>query len=268
MTGRRFFGSTIKNAAPVVDDPLHAFGFRYGLITGYAGPLFKIRRSSDNTTLDCFSISDATTFVGANDGFIEKFYNHGGVVNTNLIQTTLTSQPKLIKAGVLQTINSKPAILFDRTTDFLSTESGIFSKARSIHWVYETFQTSSFIILSRDGSFYSYVATDASTNTTVQSGYNISGFAKIIKNGIEISIPVNRNEVYDQMIGKNVWTDIDVGIELVTRIGYYNNTASFSFLGKMAEIKAYGDPSITTGGSFNLADQIAVNNSLKTYFGI
>lgn len=88
------------------------------LRTAYSGVAIRVRRSSDNIETDIgFNVSGElnttvlSTFVGANDGFISKWYDQSGNAR-DLIQNTLTNQPKIIISGALQTQNSKPAIKF------------------------------------------------------------------------------------------------------------------------------------------------------------
>lgn len=73
-------------------------------VSGYAGNCLNVRRSSDNTTQDIgFSggvIDSAAllTFVGANDGFVTKWYDQSGLTN-DISQGTTTLQPKIVDAG-------------------------------------------------------------------------------------------------------------------------------------------------------------------------
>jgi hypothetical protein len=85
----------------------------------YAGPVLKIRRSSDNVTeLFYFSTNrygineeEILDFVGANDGFVETWYDQsvGGRHATN---TTTAQQPKIATAGTIEKKNGRPTILF------------------------------------------------------------------------------------------------------------------------------------------------------------
>lgn len=94
-----------------------AFSLRK-LVCGYEGYAIQVRRSSDNATqnigftasgeLDTVSLK---TFIGINNGFISKWYDQSGNVN-DASQTTITNQPELVVAGVINRRNGLPAAIF------------------------------------------------------------------------------------------------------------------------------------------------------------
>ncbi len=84
----------------------------------YHGFCIRVRRSSDNTSLDIgFDINgnlDTATmqsFVGSSNGFVSIWYDQSGN-QKNLTQVTQNYQPKIINAGSLITSNGKPFIGF------------------------------------------------------------------------------------------------------------------------------------------------------------
>jgi hypothetical protein len=84
----------------------------------YHGFCLRIRRSSDNASLDIgFDTNgelDTTTmlsFVGSGNGFVSIWYDQSGNQN-NLTQVTQIYQPKIILTGVLNTSNGKPFVGF------------------------------------------------------------------------------------------------------------------------------------------------------------
>lgn len=100
------------------------------LRTAYSGSAIRVRRSSDNTQSDIGFVGNdldtatLATFVGAGNGFIVKWYDQSGNGN-DLVQNTTGNQPKIRSTGVTETVNSKPAILFDGSNDFLLLTSTI-----------------------------------------------------------------------------------------------------------------------------------------------
>lgn len=63
-------------------------------VENYSGPIWKIRRSSDNTLQDCYSISDVSTFVGGGTAYVQTWYDQSGngyhfTENTDSVQPTL-----------------------------------------------------------------------------------------------------------------------------------------------------------------------------------
>jgi hypothetical protein len=99
--------------------------------TSYTGPLIKVRRSSDNATLDIYPVIQVNkqdsvideaallSFVGAGSGFIDTWYDQSGN-GRNATQATTANQPRIVNAGVIDRINTRPAIFFDGTSDNLS----------------------------------------------------------------------------------------------------------------------------------------------------
>jgi hypothetical protein len=97
------------------------------LRAAYAGSALQVRRSSDNTTQDIgftaggdLDTTALSTFVGANSGFISKWYDQSGA-GADAVQATQAAQPRLVNAGTNDTLNSKPAIRFTATTQQLGS---------------------------------------------------------------------------------------------------------------------------------------------------
>lgn len=91
------------------------------LRTAYSGDAIIVRRSSDNTSQSIGFINnelDTTSllsFVGSNNGFVTTWYDQSGN-GRDLTQTTATDQPRIVNAGVLETLNGKPSIYNYGTT--------------------------------------------------------------------------------------------------------------------------------------------------------
>lgn len=96
--------------------------------SSYAGSCMKVRRSSDNTTLDIGFVGndlDTTTllsFVGAGNGFVQTWFDQSGN-NRDLVQTTIANQPSIVTSGVLNTRGTKPVIKFDGVNDIMTINS-------------------------------------------------------------------------------------------------------------------------------------------------
>lgn len=105
------------------------------LRSSYTGKAIRVRRSSDNTEQDIgFTISGdldesaLTTFVGANNGFITKWYDQSGR-GYDMAQTSATSQPLIVSSGTINKINNKPSILFDGSNDYVTSTSTALANA-------------------------------------------------------------------------------------------------------------------------------------------
>ena len=96
------------------------------LSSTYSGNAIRVRRSSDNTEQNIgFDVNGnldeaaLTSFVGAGNGFVTKFYDQSGN-SYNLEQTTAANQPKIVSSGTVNKINSKPSLNFDGSNDALA----------------------------------------------------------------------------------------------------------------------------------------------------
>lgn len=96
--------------------PLYAYSVRK-LRAGYAGSCMRVRRSSDNAEADIGFTSSGDLdqvalldHVAANSGFVTVWYNQ--MVGVNATQNTAASQTRIVNAGAIDFIGSRPAIKF------------------------------------------------------------------------------------------------------------------------------------------------------------
>lgn len=101
-----------------------AFGLRR-LQKDYTGNLIQVRRSSDSTTLDIgcdangdLDVNAILAFVGTGTGYVSIWYDQSGN-GTNATQATAGSQPTIVTNGVVNTVNNRPAVLYDGVDDTL-----------------------------------------------------------------------------------------------------------------------------------------------------
>lgn len=95
-----------------------AYAFRR-LTRSYNGNAIRVRRSSDNTEQD-IAFSDTNgidttsllSFVGANNGFLTKWYDQSGN-GRDLSQVTAALQPKIVNAGSLLTMGTNNKLYAD-----------------------------------------------------------------------------------------------------------------------------------------------------------
>ncbi len=96
----------------------------------YTGDACVVRRSSDNATLSIGFINEhldtsaLTTFVGVGNGFTATLFNQMSTGN-NATQVTAGNQPTIVVSGTVQTINGRPAIVFNGSSSEMSTTSNI-----------------------------------------------------------------------------------------------------------------------------------------------
>lgn len=97
----------------------------YGLAllnSDYTGDCVTVRRASDNATTNIgfdgqdLDIASLELFCSGTDGFITTWHDQSGNAN-NAVQTTASSQPKIVSSGSVILENGKPTIDFDGTDD-------------------------------------------------------------------------------------------------------------------------------------------------------
>lgn len=88
----------------------------------YSGPLIRVRKGGTTQERDFYSVesgvlntSELMGFVGASDGLIVKAYDQTGA-GRDFFQTVESRQPKIVTAGVLETLNGKPVVNFTRSS--------------------------------------------------------------------------------------------------------------------------------------------------------
>lgn len=88
------------------------------LSSSYSGKALKVRRSSDDAEQDVDFIgceldtASMKTFVGANNGFVTKWYDQSGN-GRDAVQATSGLQPKIINSGLVYRKNGRVSIFFD-----------------------------------------------------------------------------------------------------------------------------------------------------------
>lgn len=94
----------------------------------YIDPLLRVRRSSDNAEQDigALAVADANgnrwldtnallAFVGSGSGFVTTWYDQSGN-GRHAVQATAGNQPRIVNAGVVDTVNGIPQPFYTGTT--------------------------------------------------------------------------------------------------------------------------------------------------------
>jgi len=103
-------------------------------VSGYTGPLVRVRRASDNVETDISATSGGgldlaalITASGGGDAFVVTWYDQTGN-GRHFTQSTAAAQPKIVESGAVLTVNGKPAVRFDGVDDVLvSTAVGAYN---------------------------------------------------------------------------------------------------------------------------------------------
>lgn len=95
--------------------PAAAYALRK-LRTGYAGAAMRVRRSSDSAESDIgftaagdLNATELLAFTGGDSAFVATWYDQSGNAR-HATQTTAAKQPRIVNAGVVQTLNGRPTL--------------------------------------------------------------------------------------------------------------------------------------------------------------
>ena len=139
-----FMAGEVASASYLLDDYGSAtVAYSLRKLSSSSTNAIRVRRSSDNTEQDIgfvgedLDTSALTTFTGAGEGYITKWYDQSGNSN-DAIQTTTSAQPLIVSGGTVESVNSKSAINFNGTTDYFDLTSAIVSQSRSLRTIWST----------------------------------------------------------------------------------------------------------------------------------
>jgi len=227
----------------------------------YTGYCIKVRRSSDNTTLDvgfsgnALDTTTLMTFVGAGDGFVEIWYDQSGNAR-NAIQNTTALQPIIVEAGVLIVINGNPTL--DFSTRFLAFSSVTLNSSWSVFSVGEGVEDQRFVPIAgaeavpvatlmrfTDNKYYVISGAvytisdliDTSQDQMLLSAVVIGTTISMRKNSTLLSdtdVPSSNNNTISQ-VGK--YGSTELGNALFQEIIFYNSDQSASVSGIEQNIK-------------------------------
>lgn len=145
VANRAFLAGTVEGLPLDTLTSEAAYSLRK-LRTAYAGSAIRVRRSSDNAETDIgFTASgDLDTVAllaftdhggpgpGNQSGFVTVWYDQSGNAR-NAAQTTASNQPRIVDAGVVESLNGLPALTFDGSNDFFGLSSGILLNDNFTH---------------------------------------------------------------------------------------------------------------------------------------
>jgi hypothetical protein len=144
------------------------------LRSAFTGSAIRVRRASDNTEQDIafdgngdLDTSALTTFCTGTNGFVKTWYDQSGNAK-DLSQSTAANQPKIYDSSTgLLTENSRAAVSFDGTNDFLTGGLVSGSTEVSIAAVHKNANRTPYDPIFGSGSSNGYAL------TTQQSKYNL-----------------------------------------------------------------------------------------------
>jgi hypothetical protein len=248
-------------------DALVAYSLRK-LRSWYYGAAIRVRRSSDNTEQDIYfdasgnlDTASLLTFVGSGSGYVAKWYDQSGRTN-HLIKISATNQPRIVNAGVLETIGGKPAVrwtLISNIENLLSMTTPL-TNVRSVFLNITYLSGSTYAPLLGHSSFYDYHSNTLEyLNGTHASSYVLNGtkyingvsktnatFTKSTSNSLISMIHTSASGRVDQ-----ISSDRTVGVN----VGEYR-----CFSGYYSEIVLYS--------SDQTANRAAIESNINSYYSI
>ena len=129
-------------------DEIAATSAAYGLRrvrSAYTGPAIRVRRLSDNAEVDIgftsagnLNIVALLAHCGISSGFVTTWYDQSGN-GRHLVQATAAAQPRIVNAGVIDTLGGVPTLVFDAVDDFMTAATwGTISQPFSHNGVIST----------------------------------------------------------------------------------------------------------------------------------
>jgi hypothetical protein len=214
------------------------------LAAAYAGPCLKVRRSSDNTTLDIgfsgyvLDFPALSAFVGANSGFIDTWYDQSGN-SRNVSNATAGTQPQLLSSGAyFVDLGNYPALEF--------TGSFLLNSAVNM----------STFITTTNGTVFSVFLADS--GGTGSGGVGRKVWAQVGENA---SFAVDTTPNLQSSVFTSSYLIAAVGISLSTPyVGVWRHDSSDTTLKVYANSQTAGN-SITAGTSASLAAALRMGNS-------
>jgi hypothetical protein len=226
--------------------------------------------------------SALTTFCSGTNGFVTTWYDQSGN-GKNAVQTTAANQPKIVTSGVVNTYQSKNAILFDGTDDMLSissitltervsfitaNENGTQGASGSIHKSIFSSNADSYLALAtgygiskrREGSNGTSFGI-ANLDLTEQS---ISvAYAKTNTSELLFAIANNGSaELYknNSSIGTDTYTPRTTGFATTYSIATNSDLTSRYYTGNIYEIIVYNSDQST--------NKTGISTNINTYYAI
>lgn len=184
------------------------------LRNAYTGSAVRVRRSSDNAEQDIgfnganeIDTAVLKTFIGANTGYVVKWYDQSGNAN-DASQSTTTKQGAIVISGAVQRTNGKVSVYFDgddayntatvslntylyisaifkASNNFIIAEHGTNAYVNGDGFFYFTDANSSWLF-SRSSAYYYCLGSNswAGTNQVLTTLSNNSSGAAYYKNGV------------------------------------------------------------------------------------
>jgi hypothetical protein len=204
--------------------PTAAYSLRK-LDTAYAGKAINVRRSSDNTTSDIgftasgdLDTATLLTFAGSGSAYVTTWYDQSGN-GVNVTQATQANQPRIVNAGVVETVNGRPSIMFLGGPNSLSAAASTSALAGCTIMAVAEHTTSS--TLEQDLYAESNNSTSAKYAPFAQFANSLAYSAVFINDAATSLATGGPSGAYDTTLGQLSYVDPNS-----TTVTYYKNGAT------------------------------------------
>jgi hypothetical protein len=244
------------------------------LRSDYTGNAFKVRRTSDNATLDVGFVNGYTdmasllTFAGVNTCVITDIYDQVG--SNNWVQTTAAMQPTIINAGSLQYLSGtalRPCLRGDGVDDNMDATTEV---TLSQYLIVTAFDFTSYAKLLYGGK-----TSPAFMGTKINLATNTIQFrddANGVKNGTAITVNTSTPYVHSmqQDAGSNSFKSYVDGTEdtltsstngtfkLGKLLTGFTNSTAFEWAGAFCEMLVWN--------TANATDRAAIEANLLSFY--
>jgi len=266
--------------------PWRAYSLRR-LLSLYTGPLIRVRRSSDDTTLDIgydldgdLDTAALLTFVGSGNGFVTRWYDQSGG-GSHLEQGTLAAQPHIVTAGVVDVLDGLPAVKFDGTDDYLTIASaGLYAAgAASMAVVFSGASASNSTVVGESnnaggGALYRLLrSSTAAWNVQATNSGGTSMWANSVSG--DTTFDAAQHQAFYADSGSQINTHRDGTPKHVALAAVRSGTMTLSNMNVGAHLNG-GTPTNFLNGrvqelvlwnSNQSVDRVAISDAQKTYWG-
>ena len=230
------------------------------LTNSYTGNLVTVRRASDDRpqgfTQAQIDDGSLASFCAGTDGFVTTWHDQSGNGN-NATQATTADQPKIVSAGVVNTVNGKPCISWDDSgndnLNLTTRLTGVISVFEVLKIEFEITTTNTSFLLGDSTNFDYHVG----------SGTWLSGAdaAAVVRNGSNRLNNVVTNLTTTTRTGNQTLISmIHAGAAAVSQLTKDRTISARSLKGSMQELILY-----SSSQSANVA---AINADINLHYSI
>ncbi len=249
------------------------------LRSAYTGSAIRVRRSSDNTEQDIgfvnnqLDVSDLQSFCSGTGGFVTTWYDQSGN-GYNATQTTAANQPQIVSSGSVILENTKPALQFDGSNDFLLSTIGDYRFLHDIYFVTKvsTNQPNYRSYFGMSGAGFGNILWHIGSSTGSKLGITQPGF-NIISGGVDnLNQKLLNAYATSSLLNFN---DVSNGNSISgTMLNISGTVSNLSIGGSGNSSNIIGDFLSTKNQEFIIynsnqsSNRSAINNNINSYYAV